>query len=40
MGVHLAWPIRVWVAAPITVALAKCEEVPTRGKQTTLSKFT
>ena len=28
MGVHLAWPIRVWVAAPITVALAKCEEVP------------
>ena len=25
---HLAWPIRVWVAAPITVALAKCGEVP------------
>ena len=28
MGVHSAWPIRIWVAAPITVALAKREEVP------------
>ena len=25
---HLAWPLRVWVAGPITVALGKRGEVP------------
>ena len=33
MGVHPAWPIRVWVAAPITVALDKCGEEPGRANR-------